>query len=100
MERWHIITSGQIDRLCTNWLSENYGEEMASKYRAYSVVIPMWNVPDLNKALETLMQVLCIAFGPDESFGTADYHEARRRLRLQEEGAQIPEVFIKAFAGM
>jgi len=93
------VTGGKIDRLCTDWLGDNYGEEIASEYRAYSLVIPMWNPPALNDALETLRQVLCIAFGADQSFGTTDYHEARRKIRLREERTQIPEVFIRAFAG-
>jgi len=93
------MTSAQIDRLCTDWLRENCGEEMASKYRLYSLVIPMWNTPDLNYGLETLRQVLCIAFGPDESFGTTNYHEARAKLGLPDDGVPIPEVFIEAFAG-
>ncbi len=93
------MTSSEIDRLCTDWLNDNYGEELASKYMPYTLVIPMWNSPDLNDALETFMQVLCIAFGTDQSFGTTDYHEARRKLRLLDNRVEIPEVFIRAFAG-
>ena len=94
-----IMTSGQIDRLCSDWLRVNCGEEVASKYRPYSLVITMWNTPELSEALETLRQVLCIAFGPDESFGTTDYHEVSAKLGLPDDGVPIPEVFIKAFAG-
>jgi len=93
------VTSGEIDKLCTDWLNDNYGEGTACKYVPYTLVIPMWNPPDLNDALETLRQVLSIAFGAEESFGTTDYHEARRKLRLRDEKVEIPEVFIKAFAG-
>jgi hypothetical protein len=93
------MSSSQIDKLCLDWLSENYGKEMASKYMPYSLVIPMWNPPHLNEGLETLRRVLCIAFGSDESFATVDYHEARRKLRLLYDSTPIPAVFIKAFAG-
>jgi len=93
------MSSSQIDKLCTDWLRENCGQEIASKYRSYSLVITMWNTPDLSAGLETLRQVLCVAFGPDESFGTTDYHEARVKLRLPDDMVPIPEVFIKAFAG-
>ena len=93
------MTSAQIDKLCTDWLRENCGEEVASGYRPLSLVIPMWNTRELNDALDTLRQVLSIAFGPDESFGTTDYHEARRKLGVPGDSIQIPEVFIKAFAG-
>ena len=94
------MSAYQIDRLCSDWLSENYGEETASKYGPCSLVISMWNDSELNDALETLRQVLCIAFGPGESFGNTDYREARRKLGLREEGHGIPDVFIKAFAGI
>ncbi len=104
--RWHTraaergtVTSGEIDRLCTDWLNDNYGEGMACKYMPYTLVIPMWSPPDLNGALETLRQVLRIAFGADQSLGTTDYHEARRKLQLHGERVEIPEVFIRAFAG-
>ena len=93
------MSSVQIDKLCLDWLRQNYGEEIAAKYRFYSLLTPIWNPPDLNEALKTLRQALCIAFGPDQSFGTTDYHEARKRLQLREERAQIPEVFLRAFAG-
>jgi hypothetical protein len=99
VKRGDIVTSAQIDKLCTDWLRENCGEEVASGYRPHSLAIPMLNSPELNNALETLRQVLSIAFGPDESFGTTDYHEARRKLGVPEEDVTIPEVFIKAFAG-
>jgi hypothetical protein len=92
------VTSGEIDRLCTDWLNDNYGEELARKYMTYTLVVPMWNPPDLNDALETLRQVLCIAFSADESFGTTYYHEARRKLQLLDDRVEIPEVFIRAFA--
>lgn len=91
------MSSNQIDKLCLEWLSENYGEEVATKYRPFSLVIATWNPPDLNDGLESLRQILCIAFGPDESFGNTGYHEARKKLGLREEMIQIPEVFIRAF---
>ena len=88
----------QIDKVCIDWLEENYGEELVANYGPYSLVIPMWNTSELNEALETLMQVLRIAFGPDESFGTVDYYEVRRKLKLSDGRTPIPEVFLKAFA--
>ena len=94
------MTSSQVDRLCNDWLKENCGTELAANYSTQSLVIPMWNAPELNEALETLRQVLCIAFGVDETFGTTDYHEARRKLGLPDNRVPIPEVFIKAFAEM
>jgi len=93
------MTSGQIDRLCTDWISENCGEEIASQYRPHSLAIPMMNSPELNNALEALREALCTAFGLDESFGTTDCHEARRKLGLPDDEVLIPEVFIKAFTG-
>ena len=87
----------RIDEVCIDWLKENYGEELARKYRPYSLVIPTWNSSELNEALETLIEVLHIAFGPDESFGTVDYYEVRRKLKLSNDRTPIPEVFLKAF---
>jgi len=87
----------QIDKVCIDWLKENYGEEIATKYQPYSLVIPMWNPPKLNEALEILMQTLCVTFGPDKSFGNIDYYEARRKLKLPNAMTPIPEVFLKAF---
>ena len=88
----------QVDKVCIDWLKENYGEELAMEYGYYSLVIPTWNTSELNEALETLMQVLRIAFGPDESFGTVDYYEVRRKLKLSDDRTPIPEVYLKAFA--
>jgi len=68
------------------------------KYGHYSLVIPTRNSFELNEALETLMQVLRIAFGPDKSFRTTDYYEVRRKLKLSDDRTPIPEVFLKAFA--
>ena len=92
------MSGGQIDKLCWDWLSGNYEEEVASEYTSYSLVIPMWNTLELNDALETLRYVLCLAFGPTGSFGTTDYHEARRKLGLPDDRIPIPDVFVKAFA--
>lgn len=88
----------QIDKVCADWLKENFGEELASQYQPYSLVIPMWNTFELNEALEALMQVLRIVFGPDKSFGDVDYYEVRRKLKLSDYRTPIPEVFLKAFA--
>jgi len=88
----------QIDRLCRDWLGENYGEETASEYRIYSLVIPLFNTKDLNNALEELRQILCIIFGPEQSFGSTDYHDARERLRLPGSRTLVPDAFIRAFA--
>jgi hypothetical protein len=89
----------QIDKLCTDWISENCSEEIASQYRPHSLAIPMLNSPELNNALEALREALCTAFGSDESFGTTDCHEARRKLGLPDYEVLIPEVFIMAFTG-
>ena len=87
----------QIDKVCIDWLEENYGEELAMKYGSYSLPISMWNTLEFNEALEILMQVLSLVFGPDESFGTVDYYEVRRKLRLSEDRTPIPELFLKVF---
>ncbi len=92
------MRGGEIDKLCWDWLSENYGEEIASQYTSHSLVIPARNTLELNDALENLRQILCLVFGPDESFGTTDYHEAREELGLPDGRSPIPNVFTKAFA--
>ena len=97
MSREKGMTADQIDKLCIDWLEENYGEELATEYQPYSLVIPIWNASELNEALETLLQVLRIAFGPYESFGTVDYYAVRRKLKLSDDRTPIPELFLKAF---
>jgi hypothetical protein len=97
-ERRGIMSGGQIDRLCREWLRENYGESIASEYTTYSLVIPMWNPADLNDALEDLRMELCLSFGPEQSFGSTDYYEAREKLGLSGGWTPIPDVFIRAFA--
>jgi len=92
------MSGGQIDRLCQDWLRENYGEANASEYTTYSLVIPMWNPADLNEALEDLRLTLCLTFGPEQSFGSTDYYEAREKLGLPDDRAIVPDVFIRAFA--
>jgi len=92
------MRGGEVDKLCRDWLGENYGEEIASEYTSYSLVIPAWNTFRLSDALEALRQVLCLAFGSEESFGTTDYYEARRKLSLPDDRIPIPDVFVKAFA--
>lgn len=92
------MSGAQIDRLCRDWLHESYGEEVASEYTPYSLVIPVWNAVDLNNALEDLRLMLCLAFGPEQSFGTIDYYEAREKLGLPDGRAPIPDVFARAFA--
>jgi hypothetical protein len=99
MERKGIMTSSETDRLCRDWLRENCWEEITSEYKHYSLLVPVRNSPELNDGSETPRQALCIALGPDESFGSIDYYEARRRLGLSEHCTSIPEVFTKAFAG-
>jgi len=92
------MSGGQIDKLCRQWLHENYGEEIAYEYTTYSLVIPMWNPADLNDALEDLRLELCLTFGPEQSFGSTDYYEARERLGLSGGRTPIPDVFVRAFA--
>lgn len=93
------MTGAQVDRLCLDWLKENRGPEMARQYTVYALLVPRWNSPELNEALDTLRLSLCIACGPDESFGDTDYRDARRRLGLPEEAFPIPEAFLRAFEG-
>ena len=66
------MTSGQIDRLCWDWLHDNYGEEVASEYTPQSLLIPTFNSTGLNSALEELRQILCLIFGSEQSFGGTD----------------------------
>ena len=97
-ERRGIVSGSQIDRLCLDWLRENYGETIALEYTTYSLVIPMWNSPDLNDALEDLKLKLCLSFGPEQSFGTVNYYETREKLGLPDDRTPVPDVFIRAFA--
>jgi hypothetical protein len=97
MERRGIMSSSQIDRLCQDWLRKNYGEAVASEYTTYSLVIPMWNSLDLNDALEDLKLELRLSFGPEQSFGAADYYEAREKLGLPDDRTLVPDVFVMAF---
>ena len=97
VERRGIVSSGQIDELCREWLSENCGEEVATEYSIYSLVIPMWNSPILNDALEDLKLELRLSFGPEQSFGSTDYYEAREKLGLLDGKTPVPDVFIRAF---
>ena len=92
------MSGSQIDRLCQDWLRENYGEATASEYTRYSLLIPMWNAPDLNNALEDLKLELCLSFGPEQSFGATDCYEAKEKLGLPDDRTPIPDVFIGAFA--
>ena len=98
VERRGIVSGSQIDGLCQDWLRENYGEAIASEYTIYSLVIPMWNSTELNDALEDLKLELLLSFGPGQSFGTADYYEAREKLGLSDDRTPVPDVFLKAFA--
>ena len=93
------MSGSQIDALCQDWLRENYGEAMASEYTTYSLVIPMWNSPDLNDALEHLKLELCLSFGPEQSFASTDYCEARETLGLPYDRTPVPGVLVKAFEG-
>lgn len=92
------MSGSLIDSLCQDWLRENYGEAIASEYTIYSLVIPMWNPPDLNDALEDLWMQLCFSFGPEQSFGTIEYYEAREKLGLSYDWTPVPDVFVRAFA--
>jgi hypothetical protein len=96
VERRDIVSGSQIDELCWDWLRENCGEEIASEYTTYSLVMPMWNSPDLNNALEDLRLELCLSFGPEQSFGSTNYYEAREKLGLLNGKTPVPEVFIRA----
>ena len=91
------MSGSQIDELCRDWLQENYGETIASEYTMYSLVIPMWNSAVLNNALEDLRLELCLSFGPEQSFGSTDYYEARGKLGLLDGETPVPDVFIRAF---
>jgi hypothetical protein len=91
------MDSGQIDKLCQDWLRENYGEEIASEYAKYSLMSPGQNSTELNDALNDLLYRLSLAFGADESFGSANYLEARKKLELPDDRSPVPYVFIEAF---
>jgi len=93
------MTSSQIDRLCRDWLHENYGEEIALEYAPHSLLLPVFNSIDLNNALEELRQYLCFAFGPRQSLGNTDYYEARKQLGLLYDRTPVPDVFVRAFVG-
>jgi len=91
------MDSDQIDKLCQDWLRENYGEGIASEYSEYSLMAPGQNSDELNDALNALLYRLSMAFGPEESFGTIGYLEARKKLGLPDDTSPVPDVFIEAF---
>ncbi|HEY79252.1 MAG TPA: hypothetical protein G4O09_09085 [Dehalococcoidia bacterium] len=91
------MSGSQIDKLCRDWLRETYCDEIMSEYTIFSLVIPMWNSADLNNALEDLKLELCLSFGPEQSFGSTDYYEAREKLGLLDGKTPVPDVFIRAF---
>jgi hypothetical protein len=91
------MSGNQVDMLCRDWLQENYGSEIASEYRAYSLLAPMWNSIGLNDALECLKLKLSLSFGSDQSFASTDYHEARKLLGLSYDSTPVPDVFKRAF---
>jgi hypothetical protein len=91
------MTSGQIDRLCRDWLHQNYGEEIASEYAPHSLLVSDFNSADLNNALEELRQALCLAFCPEQSFGSTDYYEAKEKLGLPDDRVPVPDVFVRAY---
>ena len=92
------MTGKQVDNLCRAWIEQNNGFELARRYTGYSLVMPGWNDDELTEALENLRQVLCIAFGPDESFETTDYYEARAKLKLPERQSQIPQAYFEVIS--
>ena len=92
------MSNRQIDRLCQDWLQENYGQEITSEYTRYSLVVPAWNSVELNDALQDLKLMLCLAFGPEQSFGSTDYYEAREKLGLSDDRTPVPDVFVRTFA--
>jgi len=91
------MKSEQIDQLCRDWLVGNYGDEIALEYMVYSLVIPSFDSKELNYALEELRLTLCIAFGPEQSFGSTDYQDARDQLGLIDNRTPVPDVFVRAF---
>jgi len=93
------MSSKQIDLLCQEWLRANYSEEFASEYSTYSLVIPAWNSPELNDALEALQTEMTISFGFGQSFGATDYEEARERMGLAKAKTPVPDIFVSSFAG-
>ena len=94
------MKSKQIDQLCRDWLVGNYGDEIASEYMVYSLVIPSFNSKQLNDALEELRLTLCDIYGQEQSFGSTDYQDARDRLELAGKRTPVPDVFVKAFASV
>jgi len=93
------MTGSQIDTLCQDWLRAEYGEAIASDYTSLALVVPAFNPPALSNALEQLKLKLSVVFGPEESFGSVDYHAARERLGLDGDRTPVPDVYVTAFAG-
>ena len=91
------MNGDQIDKLCQDWLRENYGQEIASEYSEYSLMVPGLNSTELNGALNDLLYRLSLAFGRGESFGSTNYIEARKKLGLPDDRSAVPYVFIDAF---
>jgi len=96
-KRGLVMTGIQVDTMCRDWIELNYGGVMASRYTRYSLVMPTYNDDELNEALDDLIEVLCILFGPDETFESTDYYEARARLGLSIDKSPIPDVYLKVF---
>lgn len=91
------MTSDEIDRLFKDWLAKNNPREIADQYETQSLLIPAINPPELNDAIDDMLQRLSRHFGAEETFISTDYYEARSALALPDDRTQIPDVFTSAF---
>ena len=87
------MSGEQTDTLCWGWLHDNCGYELVSDYAIYSLMIPIWNCPQLNDTLEDLKLELCLSFGPEQSLRATDYYQDREKLKLTKDKTPVPDMF-------
>lgn len=87
------MKSDEIDRLVKDWLIENYPQDIADQYESQSLLTPTLNPPQLNGAIDDMLERLSRLFGAEASFMTTDYQDARAALALPDDRTPIPDVF-------
>jgi hypothetical protein len=87
------MKSDEIDRLVKDWLIENYPQDIADQYESQSLLTPALNPPQLNGAIDDMLERLSRLFGAEASFMTTDYQDARAALALPDDRTPIPDVF-------